>query len=143
MLANFLKILVYSILGLALLFGGVFLFSPRVNYQNPERLRPLGTETFDRARWKNASSEARGAMVYDFVAAKHFQGKDATALVELLGPPTGRYLDPKNLAYAVGTSAVKSRFGERFTFALVWNPKTNAYDHFWIEPFPEEALRKP
>ena len=142
MWVNSLKILGYSILGLIGFFGGVFLFSPRVDYQDPERLHPLGTEAFHPDRWKAASPEARGAMVYDFVSKREYKERDAVALVDLLGEPTARYLNPKNLAYQVGPSDVKSRFGERFTFALVWNPKTNSFDKFWIEPFPEEVFKR-
>jgi hypothetical protein len=139
---NFLRVIVFSLVGLAVLFGGVFLFSPKVNYQNPERLRPLGTEPFDPARWAASDAEQRGTMVYDFVRQRRFEAKEPREIVELLGAPTARYLNANNLAYRVGTSAVKSRFGERFTFALIWNEHTKRFDRFWIEPFPEEALRK-
>lgn len=140
MLGKFSKVLGFSLLGLCLLFGGVFLFSPRVNYQNPERLRSLGTEPFEASQWALAGPEARGKFVYDFARRGLYSGKDEAELIALLGEPTARYLDPKNFAYQVGPATVKSRFGERFTFALVRNPKSDRFEAFWIEPFPEEAL---
>ncbi len=141
MLGKFLKVLGFSLLGLVVLFGGVFLFSPRVNYQNPERLRALGTEPFQAELWSKADAEARGRQLYDFVSRGLFKGKSEAALKALLGEPTARYLHPRNLAYQVGPAGVKSRFGERFTFALVRDPKADAYQAFWIEPFPEEVWK--
>lgn len=141
MLGKFSKVLGFSLLGLVILFGGVFLFSPRVNYQDPERLRPLGVEPFEPAQWGSADTEARGRYVYDFIRRGLYLGKSEAELKALLGEPTSRYLEPKNLAYQVGPASVKSRFGERFTLAFIRNPKSDRFEAFWIEPFPEEALK--
>jgi hypothetical protein len=136
MIGNFLRILLFSFVGLVLVFGAVFLFSPRVDYQNPERLKILGTEAFDSARWKVSGPEVRGRMVYDLVKRGLYKEGDPRAL---LGEPTARYLDPKNLAYQVGSLTVKSRFGAGYTFAIV--PSSNKGAAFWIEPFPEETQK--
>ncbi len=142
MLAKVFKILGFSLLGLLLLFAGVFVFSPRVNYQSPERLRALGTELFVSERWLASGPEERGQLIFDFVRRRLYLDKGEGEIKQLLGEPTARYLDPKNLAYQVGPAFAKSRFGERFTFALVRNPKTDRFEAFWIEPFPEEAYAR-
>ncbi len=135
---NIFKVIGFSLLGLVVLFRLIFLFSPRVNYQDPERLRPFGTENFDQAKWAAEGPEGRGRLIYDFVKRGVFVDMTESELRALLGEPTARYLDPKNLAYQVGPSGVKSRFGERFTFAVVFDKATGLYQKFWIEPFPEE-----
>lgn len=141
MLGKFLKVLGFSLLGLVVLFSGVFLFSPRVNYQDPERLRVFGAERFERGHWARSDAEGRGRLLFDFVSRGLYKGKTEVELRALLGEPTARYLHPKNLAYQVGPAGVKSRFGERFTFALVQDSKNGSYPAFWIEPFPEEVWK--
>jgi hypothetical protein len=136
------RILVFSVLGLVILFGGVFLFSPRVNYQNPDRLRPLGVESFDVEKWRAADPEGRGALIHDFIRRGLHLGKTEGEIKALLGEPTARYLDPRHLAYQVGPAGPKSRFGDRFTFVLVRNKQTDRFEAFWIEPFPEEFFAK-
>lgn len=137
-----LRVLVFSLLGLVLLFSAVFYFSPRVDYSNPQRLRLLGSKSFSTELWKSSGSEERGEMVHDFSVSRLSGGLTRAQALELLGPPTATYLDEANLAYRVGNPEVSSRFGNGFLFVLVPDPKTHVYSRFWIEPFPEDALKK-
>lgn len=140
MWANFLRIAAFSVLGLGLLFGGIFLFSPKVDYQLPDRLKALGEDPFDALAWREAGPEARAKMAFDLVRSRVVTGLDEAGVKAVLGEPTARYLRPENLAYRIGTDFVKSRFGPGFTLAFIRNPKSGKYDSFWIEPFPEEVF---
>ena len=81
-------------------------------------------------------------MIYDFSISRLVKGLTRSEVLELLGKPTATYLNESNLAYRVGSPEISSRFGSGFVFVLVPDPETQTYSRFWIEPFPEDTLKK-
>lgn len=99
-----------------------------------DKLQALGTEPFTKEKWKSASKEERGEMLYSFLKTHEIRNMHRKEIVEVLGEPTGYYNYEYIPAYFIGPDSVSSSYGKGYLLIFLNDESTGQVEGYEIIP---------
>jgi hypothetical protein len=101
-------------------------------------IKKMGTENFTVEKWKIASQEKRGEMIYSFLNKYQVRGMTPEEIKKLLGPSTAYYNYDIDPAYWVGPKRIMHTRSDKSSSILAFptNKKTGKINSFVIDPMP-------
>lgn len=124
-----------------ILVGFVFIFGIFGCSSNSlEDLKVLGTSTFSKDAWADASQEERGKMVFSLLDKYKVTKMKVEDIQSLLGKSTAYYEYDEFPAYLVGPKNIKSEYGSGYILAFPFNRKTGMVSKYLVLPKPKKTI---
>jgi len=99
-----------------------------------DKLQSLSIEPFTKEKWKSASQEERGKMLYSFLKTHEIRNMHRKEIIGLLGEPTGYYDYEYIPAYFIGPDSVSSSYGKGYLLIFPNDESTGRVEGYEIIP---------
>lgn len=99
-----------------------------------EQVRALGNREFSPEAWAVATPVEREQMLGSFFSQYPAERLTVPQVKRLLGQPTAYYDYDANLAYYVGPSTVKSKYGKERMLVFITDKRTGAIEEVELVP---------